>query len=214
MLTDVKPSSSGAGRSPIDWIFERADFESFHNAALMRKRATVRFRLEQESISTTGTRTGTLQNRLERGARALERQLNPASVKEKLDDLEKTVDTTLEGLDKSLNNLESAVDTKLVHAADKIEEHADEMLAKASRLSKRMGGGAKGLFGRAKAAAADKMAVLEQEWQAAAAEAQGRSAAGGATGSDIAGTKQMPPRAWPRHYVRMLDSLLLSSRMV
>eukprot|EP01043_Picozoa_sp_COSAG02_P027117 COSAG02_NODE_1584_length_11821_cov_11.601604_6_plen_620_part_00 len=206
MLTDVKPSSSGAGRSPVDWIFERADFESFHNAALMRKRATVRFRLEQESLSAIGPRSGArLQNRLERGARALERQLNPVSVKEKLEDLEKTVDTTLDGLDKSLNTLESAVDTKLVHAADKIEEHADEMLAKASRFSKRVGGGAKGLFGRAKAVAADKMATLEQEWQIAAAEEQERSAARGATGSGVAGTKEMPPRAWPRHYVRMFD---------
>ena len=68
-------------------------------------------------------------------------------------------DVTAAGLDKSLNTFENAVDTKLVAAADLIEERADEMLAKASKLSKRVGGGAKGLFGRAKAAAADKMAT-------------------------------------------------------
>lgn len=87
LSTDEKPSSCGAGRSPIDWVFERADFESFHTAALVRKRASVRFRLEQESLaSTAGHRGGArLQNRLERGARALERQISHMSVKEKLD---------------------------------------------------------------------------------------------------------------------------------
>ena len=86
LSTDVKPASSGGGRSPIDWVFERADFESFHAAALMRKRATVRFRLEQESAGVAGARGGArLQNRLERGARVLERQLSQVSVKEKLE---------------------------------------------------------------------------------------------------------------------------------
>ena len=86
LSTDVKPASSGVGRSPIDWVFERAEFESFHAAALMRKRATVRFRLEQESADVAGARDGArLQNRLERGARVLERQLSQVSVKEKLE---------------------------------------------------------------------------------------------------------------------------------
>ena len=203
MLTDVKPSTSGAGRSPIDWIFERADFASFHTAALARKRATVRFRLEQESISLAGPQSGArLQNRLERGARTLERQLSQVSVKEKLDDLEKSVDTTLGGLDRSLNTLENAVDTKLVHAADKIEERADEMLAKASKISKRVGGSAKGLFGRARAAAADKMATLEQEWQQMAAEQEAKSEIGGAMNPNSAGNNEIPRRE-ARHYVRM-----------
>lgn len=77
------------------------------------------------------------------------------------------------------------------------------MLAKASKLSKRMGGSAKGIFGRAKAAAADKMATLEQEWQQMASEEQERSAASGATGSNAAGTRENRRRAWPRHYVRI-----------
>ena len=35
MLTDEKPSLKGVGRSPIDWIFERADFQAFQAAALV-----------------------------------------------------------------------------------------------------------------------------------------------------------------------------------
>jgi hypothetical protein len=49
-----------------------------------------------------------------------------------------------------------------VFSQDKMEETADEMIAVASKLSKRVGGGAKGLFGRAKAAADRKLATLEQ----------------------------------------------------
>ena len=129
---------------------------------------------------------------------------------------------TAAGLDKSLNTFENAVDTKLVAAADLIEERADEMLAKASKLSKRVGGGAKGLFGRAKAAAADKMATLEQEWQQLAAEEQERHAerdlerqrdtergAGRATTSNIAGgISEMSRPEWPRYYVRFPIRLL------
>lgn len=125
---------------------------------------------------------------------------------------------TAAGLDKSLNTFENAVDTKLVYAADLIEERADEILAKASELSKRVGGSAKGLFGRAKAAAAGKMAMLEQEWQQLAAEEQERNAerdmerqreteraARRATTSNVAVTSEMSRPEWPRHYVRILN---------
>ena len=225
LIAGTQQHANANGRSPIDWIFERADFAAFQSAALLRKRATVRFRLEEESkapeagVEFDGPR---LQNRLQQGAKSLLMvsnnrigQLQQIQVKEKLGEFEKSVDGLLGeggGLDQTLETLETSVDMKLFQAADKMEEQAGEMIAVASLLGKRVGGTAKGFFGRAKAAAADKMATMEQEWQLAAEEQERAQAAAQAAGGGEqeqgggagGGGERLDPyvaRAWPRHYV-------------
>ena len=192
-LTDTKPSG-GRGRSPIDWVFERADFGAFHEAALARRRAAVRYRLEQKPGGSSEDR---LENRMERGARAMRSQLAELrrdGLRSKLGELETRVDSTLDSLDATLDTLETSVDSKIksIFAVDNMEKKADKMeaaldkgadevLAAASKLGKKVGGRAQGMMGSFRKKVAEGMASIEQEWQTAAADVERE-------------------RAWPRHY--------------